>query len=191
MPAVAGSQSTRRAEGLFTALGRSFAQRCHDWPTSLDCARLSLGGFARGSCGCTHCGITSKITWPSWNRSDSPREFIEVFVRAILTFHSIDDSGSVLSYPPKSLLRLPNALDRCDIPVLDLDPLLRPATVCGVALPFDVAIRPVFIEALPILRSYSAPAHLFLTTGFLGVTNRWPSQPASAPVFEMLRWSEV
>jgi peptidoglycan/xylan/chitin deacetylase (PgdA/CDA1 family) len=49
----------------------------------------------------------------------------------------------------------------------------------------------VFLEVLPILRSYSVPAHLFLTTGFVGLTNRWPSQPGSAPVFEMLRWSEV
>src|SRR3984893_14381933 len=180
MPVVAGSPSTRRAAGLFTALGRSFAQRCRDWPTSLDCARLSLGGRARGSCGCTHCSITSKVTWLSWSRSDSPRELIEVFVRALLTFHSIDDSGSSLSYPPKTFLRLLNALDRCDIPVLDLDTLLRPDTVCGVALTFDDGIRTVFIEALPILRSYSVPAHLFLTTGFVGLTNRWPSQPASA-----------
>ena len=46
-------------------------------------------------------------------------------------------------------------------------------------------------DVLPILRSYSVPAHLFLTTGFVGLTNRWPNHPASAPVFEMLRWSEV
>ena len=112
-------------------------------------------------------------------------------MRAILTFHSIDDSGSPLSYPPKTFFRLLSAFDRCDIPILDLDTLLRPETAFGVALTFDDGVRTVFAEALPILRSYSVPAHLFLTTGFVGLTNRWPSQPASAPVFEMLRWSEV
>ena len=49
----------------------------------------------------------------------------------------------------------------------------------------------MFTEALPILRRHSAPAHLFLTTGVVGLTNRWPSQPPSAPLFEMLRWSEI
>jgi len=112
-------------------------------------------------------------------------------VRAILTFHSIDDTGSVLSYPPKTFDRLLLALQRSGIPVLDLDTLLRPHTKAGVALTFDDGMRSVFTQALPILRSHSAPAHLFLTTGFVGMTNCWPSQPATAPLFEMLRWREI
>jgi peptidoglycan/xylan/chitin deacetylase (PgdA/CDA1 family) len=112
-------------------------------------------------------------------------------VRAILTFHSIDDSGSVLSYPPKTFDRLLQALQRCGIPVLDLDKLLWPQTKTGVVLTFDDGMRSVFTEALPILRSHSVPAHLFLTTGIVGTTNRWPSQPAAAPLFEMLRWREI
>jgi peptidoglycan/xylan/chitin deacetylase (PgdA/CDA1 family) len=112
-------------------------------------------------------------------------------VRAILTFHSVDESGSVLSYPPKTFNKLLDALERRGIPILGLDSLLRPETSCGVALTFDDGLRTVFTEALPILRSHSAPAHLFLTTGVVGLTNRWPSQPRSIPVFEMLRWSEI
>src|SRR6476620_10135808 len=112
-------------------------------------------------------------------------------MRAILTFHSIDDTGSVLSYPPKTFDRLLLALQRSGIPLLDLDTLLRPQTKTGVALTFDDGMRTVFTEALPILRSHSAPAHLFLTTGFVGMTNCWPGQPRSIPVFEMLRWSEI
>jgi peptidoglycan/xylan/chitin deacetylase (PgdA/CDA1 family) len=112
-------------------------------------------------------------------------------MRAILTFHSIDDTGSVLSYPPKTFDRLLLALQRSGIPLLDLDTLLRPQTKTGVALTFDDGMRSVFTEALPILRSHSAPAHLFLTTGVVGTTNRWPSQPTAAPLFEMLRWREI
>ena len=112
-------------------------------------------------------------------------------MRAILTFHSIDDTGSVLSYPPKTFDRLLLALQRSGIPLLDLDTLLRPQTKTGVALTFDDGMRSVFTEALPILRSHSAPAHVFLTTGVVGMTNRWPSQPAAAPLFEMLRWREI
>jgi peptidoglycan/xylan/chitin deacetylase (PgdA/CDA1 family) len=112
-------------------------------------------------------------------------------VRAILTFHSIDDSGSVLSYPPKLFAKLLDALDRCGIPVVDLDTLLKTKPAKGVALTFDDGIRSVFTGALPILRSRCVPAHLFLTTGFVGGTNRWPSQPNGTPCFEMLRWSEI
>jgi len=112
-------------------------------------------------------------------------------MRAILVFHSIDDSGSVLSYPAKTLDGLLEALERSHIPVMDLDTLLRPETQCGVALTFDDGIRSVFTDALPILRSRCVPAHLFLTTGYVGLTNRWPTQPAQAPLFEMLSWSEI
>jgi peptidoglycan/xylan/chitin deacetylase (PgdA/CDA1 family) len=112
-------------------------------------------------------------------------------MRAILAFHSIDDSGSVLSYPPRMFDRLLVALGRSGIPILDLDTLLRPDTKRGVTLTFDDGMRSVFTEAMPILRSHSAPAHLFLTTGVVGMTNRWPSQPAAAPLFEMLRWPEI
>ncbi len=112
-------------------------------------------------------------------------------MRAILTFHSIDDSGSVLSYPPSTFDKLLLALQNSAIPLLDLDTLLRPETKTGVALTFDDGMRSVFTEALPILRNHSAPAHLFLTTGVVGMTNRWPSQPPSAPLFEMLHWREI
>ena len=112
-------------------------------------------------------------------------------MRTILTFHSIDESGSVLSYSAESFAKLLDALERCDIAIVDLDTLLRTESGRAVTLTFDDGIRNVYTEALPILRRHSAPAHLFLTTGFVGGMNRWPSQPRSAPLFEMLRWSEV
>jgi peptidoglycan/xylan/chitin deacetylase (PgdA/CDA1 family) len=123
--------------------------------------------------------------------SGTARKFIEAALRIILVFHSIDDSGSVLSYPAKSLDGLLEALECFDIPVMTLDKLLLPETRCGVSLTFDDGIRSVFTDALPVLRSHSAPAHLFLTTGYVGLTNRWPSQPAHAPLFDMLSWSEI
>jgi peptidoglycan/xylan/chitin deacetylase (PgdA/CDA1 family) len=112
-------------------------------------------------------------------------------MRAILTFHSIDDSGSVLSYPPKMFDRLLLALRRSGIPLLDLDTVVRRETKSGVALTFDDGIRSLFTEGLPVLRKHGAPAHLFLTTAFVGMTNCWPSQPADAPQFEMLQWREI
>jgi peptidoglycan/xylan/chitin deacetylase (PgdA/CDA1 family) len=112
-------------------------------------------------------------------------------VRAILTFHSVDESGSVLSYSPRTFDMLLAGLDRCGIPILQLDELLRPEATCGVALTFDDGIRTVFTEALPILRSHSATAHLFLTTGFVGMSEPRPGQARSTPAFETLRWHEI
>lgn len=83
------------------------------------------------------------------------------------------------------------AFDRCGIPILDLDELLRPETRCGVALTFDDGLRTVLTEATPILRSHSAPAHLFLTTGHVGRTKHWSGQSSSTPSFDVLGWSEI
>jgi peptidoglycan/xylan/chitin deacetylase (PgdA/CDA1 family) len=84
-----------------------------------------------------------------------------------------------------------DALESQDLPVLDLDTLLLPMTKRGVAITFDDGMRTVCTEALPMLCAHGAPAHLFLTTGVVGRTNRWKSQPANAPLFAMLKWSEV
>ena len=112
-------------------------------------------------------------------------------MRAILTFHSIDDSGSVLSFPPPTFARLLDALQRAELPICDLDTLLAPATKRGVALTFDDGMHSVFTHALPVLRDHAAPAHLFLTTSAVGGNNRWATQPAKAPQFDMLSWSEL
>jgi peptidoglycan/xylan/chitin deacetylase (PgdA/CDA1 family) len=84
-----------------------------------------------------------------------------------------------------------DALERGGIPILELDALLHPETTCGVALTFDDGMRTVFSQALPILRSHSAAAHLFLTTGFVGMSKTGPNEGRSKPAFEMLHWSEI
>jgi peptidoglycan/xylan/chitin deacetylase (PgdA/CDA1 family) len=112
-------------------------------------------------------------------------------VRAILTFHSIDDSGSVLSFPPQTFARLLAALHDSGLPVLDLDALLGPGTRNGVALTFDDGMRSVCTHALAVLREHAAPAHLFLTTGAVGGDNRWATQPPGAPTCDMLGWDEI
>ncbi len=110
-------------------------------------------------------------------------------MRAILTFHSIDDGGSVLSYRPQHFEQLVRRLRAHDLPLLSVEGLLRAES--GVALTFDDGMRSVATEALPVLREYDAPATLFLTTGYVGSKNTWPSQPAGAPVFDMMTWDEV
>ncbi len=112
-------------------------------------------------------------------------------MRAIVTFHSIDTSGSVLSYPPALFGAFVEALVASDVPICDLDTLLRAETQRGIVLTFDDGMHSVFDNALPVIRAHAIPAHLFLTTGAVAGDNRWPDQPLHAPRLKMLDWSQV
>lgn len=112
-------------------------------------------------------------------------------MRAVITFHAIDDRPGPLSYPPRALATLLTALAEADLPVLTLDALLSAEAPRGVALTFDDGMASVAEAALPILRDHRVPAHLFLTTGAVGGDNRWPGQPQGAAYQQMLDWTQV
>lgn len=112
-------------------------------------------------------------------------------MRAILTFHSIDDSGSVISYKPDHFSSLLATLTRKQIPVYDLETLLSKRQEPGVAITFDDGMRSVYENALPILKKHNAPAHLFLTTQAIEMGTPWPAQPAGIPSFDMLDWEQL
>ena len=110
-------------------------------------------------------------------------------MRAVLTFHSVDDSGSVLSFAPRLFASLIEGLAAANVPVLPYPALLK--SEHGVALTFDDGMASVHRHALPVLAAHKMPAHLFLTTGVLGKDNHWLSQPSAAPHFDMLSWHQV
>jgi peptidoglycan/xylan/chitin deacetylase (PgdA/CDA1 family) len=112
-------------------------------------------------------------------------------MKAIITFHSIDDSGSVLSFSEERFERLLKSLHQSALPVLNLDDLLADDIKKGVALTFDDGMRSLYNAALPILREYDVPAHLYLTTAAIDKDNRWATQPDDAPGFDMLNWDEI
>jgi len=112
-------------------------------------------------------------------------------MRAILTFHSIDDTGSVVSCSPGNFALLLEALAERKIPVCNLETLLKPDTRRGVAITFDDGMRSVHGAALPVLSDFGASAHVFITTGAVGDNKTWPPRPADIPSFEMLGWREI
>jgi peptidoglycan/xylan/chitin deacetylase (PgdA/CDA1 family) len=112
-------------------------------------------------------------------------------MRAIITFHSIDSGGSVLSYPPEAFADFLGFLARTSFPVCDLDTLLHPDTRQGIALTFDDGMESVFSQALPVLRDFGFKAHLFLTPGMVGGSNKQPTTPSPPAAFQMLRWSQI
>jgi peptidoglycan/xylan/chitin deacetylase (PgdA/CDA1 family) len=107
-------------------------------------------------------------------------------MRAVLTFHRIDDGPGPLSYRPQRFRALLETLADGDIPVVDLPTLLNPGTTRGLALTFDDGYRSVHDVALPMLRQHAFPAHLFLATGWL--EGETPPQPRRA---EGLTWDMV
>lgn len=111
-------------------------------------------------------------------------------MRAILTFHSVDEKDSVISYHPQYFSQLLGELDARNIPVMTLDTLLDPQTRQGVAITFDDGMKSVCTNALPVIRDHGVSAHMFLATGVIG-EEPWPRQAGGEPTFEMLDWSEI
>ena len=112
-------------------------------------------------------------------------------MRAVLTFHSIDDLPGPLSYSPAGLEALLDALMEAELPVLSLDELLSDKDAHGVALTFDDGISTVFTSAMPILAKRQIPAHVFVITRWVGRDNRWPGQPANAAAFKLMDWDQL
>jgi peptidoglycan/xylan/chitin deacetylase (PgdA/CDA1 family) len=112
-------------------------------------------------------------------------------MRAVLTFHSIDDLPGPLSYSSADLESMLNALEQAKLPVVELDELLAKPESDGVALTFDDGISTVFSTAMPILKERKLPAHVFVITNWVGGDNRWPGQPAEATPFRLMDWDQL
>lgn len=112
-------------------------------------------------------------------------------MKAIVTFHSIDDSGSILSYPIDLFREFLSQLQKKQIPILDLNTLLHPSTERGVVITFDDGMRSVYANAFPVLKEFQASAHVFVTTSVIGSDQLWPKGEPGIPGFEMMSWDEL
>src|SRR6202043_11676 len=93
---------------------------------------------------------------------------------AILTYHSLDDSGSVISVPPALFRRQMDFLAASGIPVVPLNEVMkRPGSV---AITFDDGFRNFADHAVPVLERHRLPATVFVVSRYCGLTNDWPSQ---------------
>lgn len=109
----------------------------------------------------------------------------------ILTYHSLDTSGSVISIAPRLFQEQMAWLAESGVPVVALDRVRE--TPGGVALTFDDGFRNFFDYAAPVLRQYRFPATVFAVSNFCGGCNDWPSQPQNAgiPKLALMRWQEL
>ena len=112
---------------------------------------------------------------------------------AIFTFHSLDTSGSVLSYPPDDLRRFAEGLLAEGASLVTLDEILQPAPDerPRAALTFDDGFCSVHREALPILGGLGVPATLYAVSAWVGKNNRWPGQDPRVPTLDLMSWDEL
>jgi peptidoglycan/xylan/chitin deacetylase (PgdA/CDA1 family) len=114
-------------------------------------------------------------------------------MKAILTYHSIDDSGSPISIPEGAFRRHVEWLARHGPPVVTLDELLRlPRDAQAVAITFDDAFVNFAHTAWPVLRDHRMPVTLYVATDHVGGTNTWgDSTGAGIPSLPIMDWDAV
>ena len=111
-------------------------------------------------------------------------------MRAILAYHSIDDSGSPISVGPATFRRHVEWLATGRVRVVSLEEIVRlDDTVDAVALTFDDAFSNFAEVAWPRLREYSLTAPLFVVAGHSGGTNAWSGRSdPRVPTLPLLDW---
>jgi len=110
--------------------------------------------------------------------------------RAILTYHSLDDSGSVISVSPRRFARQMDALAASGVKVVPLAELLSTGPP-AVALTFDDGFCNFAEAAAPLLARHGFPATVFLVTDYCGGRNDWPSQWPGIPILPLMDWSTI
>ncbi len=114
-------------------------------------------------------------------------------MRAIITYHSIDDSGSPISVSPAVFEHHLRWFAGRQVPVVTLGELVsRPSGPPAIALTFDDALQSVAEWAVPRLAEHGLPATVFVPTGHVGGDNRWRGLASlRIPVFPVMSWSTL
>ena len=114
-------------------------------------------------------------------------------MRGILTWHSIDRSGSPISVSPAQWRGQVQWLVRSGVRVRTIPDLLAdPTSEPAVALTFDDGFANFATEALPLLEEHGFPATVFVVSGHAGADNRWSGRSdSSVPRLPLLSWDEL
>jgi len=111
-------------------------------------------------------------------------------MRAILTYHSIDPSGSPISVDPDVFRRHVEWLAGGEVRVTTVAGLLaEPPDSQALALTFDDAFENFESTAWPLLRRHCLPVTLFVPTSHVGRDNAWSGEPERRiPTLPLLDW---
>jgi peptidoglycan/xylan/chitin deacetylase (PgdA/CDA1 family) len=114
-------------------------------------------------------------------------------VRGILTYHSIDPSGSVISVDEGTFRRHAEWIASAALRSVGVDELLDPTeTDDCIAVVFDDAYENFGSVAWPILRDLGITATIFVVSGRAGETNAWSGvDEAGIPTLPLLDWDAL
>lgn len=114
-------------------------------------------------------------------------------MRAVLTYHSIDGSGSPISVTAAEFRAHVAWLASGRVRVVPLDALLGlPDEVDAVALTFDDGFRNVQEHALPLLRAHALPATVFVVSDRVGAENAWEGTDGRViPRLPLMDWEAL
>jgi len=114
-------------------------------------------------------------------------------MRAILTYHSIDESGSPISVSRASFARHVKWLLSGVVRVVPLEALLQlPSDAEAVAITFDDGIVNFGTVAAPLLLERGLPVTLFVVTDAVGTNNHWNgSVQRGIPSLRLLDWESL
>jgi peptidoglycan/xylan/chitin deacetylase (PgdA/CDA1 family) len=114
-------------------------------------------------------------------------------VRAILTYHSVDPSGSPISVSREQFRRHCEFLRGGAVAVVPLAEIAAaPDGRDAVAITFDDGFASFASDAWPLLREAGLPATLFVATRRVGASNAWGGRDqAGIPTLPLLGWEEL
>lgn len=115
----------------------------------------------------------------------------------ILTYHSIDETGSVISTAAKTFRQQMKYLNDASWNVISLDDLVfslvnrTPALPKTVVLTFDDGFKNFYTEAFPVLEQYRFKATVFLVTDYCDRYNDWEGETKKITRNKLLSWQEI
>jgi peptidoglycan/xylan/chitin deacetylase (PgdA/CDA1 family) len=115
----------------------------------------------------------------------------------ILTYHSLDLSGSVVSVAPEQFAAHMHNLAERGYTGVRLDALLDAWAGSGelperpVVLTFDDGFANLLEHGAPVLAELGFSATVFVISGRCGQNNDWPGQGAGVPLLPLLSWDGV
>jgi peptidoglycan/xylan/chitin deacetylase (PgdA/CDA1 family) len=116
---------------------------------------------------------------------------------AILTYHSVDDTGSVLSTHPETFARQMACLAELGYRGAPLGEVVKQSQRSGqwpertIAITFDDGYENNLRVALPILARHGFSASVYLITGHVGGTHEWEPPPPGLGSRPILDWAQV
>jgi len=118
----------------------------------------------------------------------------------ILVYHSVDDSGCLISVSPHFFRRQMYYLHENGYRTVSLPEALKYVKTSErkrlqdeklIVITFDDGYQTVYTQALPVLEQCSFNATVFLAAGLCGREIRWKYRRDVSPKYRMLTWDEV